>query len=164
MSIHAKHDKKLLEKPSGDGSESIKSNLIPSPVEPESQSQTAPSSMGSKMKTTLSSDVCCEDVDSLQQSSCIPSTRGPFVRTASGPKGYRPPLPPKFNLSLKIGILTISDRAAAGEYETGDLSGPAVEKSLTSNIGKLNSRRAQTDPTTAIIKFITKAIVPDDVD
>lgn len=42
--------------------------------------------------------------------------------------------------SLSFGVLTVSDRASKGAYETGDLSGPAVVetlRSLTSNIGEI---------------------------
>lgn len=105
------------------------------------------------------SDVCCEDPDAPHLSSSKPAV--PFTRSGSA-KLFRPPPPPRFDLSLKIGILTVSDRAAAGEYETGDLSGPAVEQSLASNMGKLNSRRAQLDESTSMINFIAKAIVPDE--
>ena len=105
--------------------------------------------------------MCCEDVDAPQNNV---AARVPFTRTGSIPRVFRPPPPPRIDLSLKIGILTVSDRAAAGEYETGDLSGPAVENSLTSNMGKLNSRRSQSDGTTAMINFVAKAIVRDEIE
>ncbi len=165
MSIHAKHDKKSLETSAegGGGTVSVDIKTKPSTTSSKSttHSQTTSSSWNPKKKTPPPSDVCCEDGD-IQCT--INSTRVPFTRAVSGSKGFRPPPPPRFDLSLKIGILTVSDRAAAGEYETGDLSGPAVEQSLALNIGKLNTRRSQNDETTAMINFIAKAIVPDDVD
>lgn len=173
-SIHAKHDKKLLETGGGGGVGNVDARPQPSPSPPKQQSQSNSTSSPwtPKGKAPTPSDVCCEDGD--MQQSTLSSTRVPFTRAVNGravngravngPTGFRPPPPPRFDLSLKIGILTISDRAAAGEYETGDLSGPAVEQALAANIGKLNSRRAQSDQTTAMINFIAKAIVPDDVD
>ena len=163
-SIHAKHDKKMLETGGGGGVGNVEARLQPSPSPPKQQPQSHSTSSPwtPKVKAPTPSDVCCEDGD--MQQSTLTSTRVPFTRVVSGPTGFRPPPPPRFDLSLKIGILTISDRAAAGEYETGDLSGPAVEQALAANIGNLNSRRAQSDQTTAMINFIAKAIVPDDID
>mmetsp|Transcript_9898 Transcript_9898/g.14770 ORF Transcript_9898/g.14770 Transcript_9898/m.14770 type:complete len:540 (-) Transcript_9898:123-1742(-) len=163
-SIHAKHDKKLLES-NVDGSES-NVEAKPRTMAVQQPSKRSPQKSSSspwtpKVKSPQPSDVCCEDVDTPQSNA---STRVPFTRNGGTPKTFRPPPPPRIDLSLKIGILTVSDRAAAGEYETGDLSGPAVEQSLASNMGKLNSRRSQSDGTTAMINFVAKAIVPDEIE
>lgn len=175
--IHAKHDKKLLESAKHDkklleraeqlnGNSNINHEPTPAskPLSPYSN-PTSPSPSSSpwtpKVKSPPVSNVCCEDVDAPQPTS---STRAPFSRTGSSANIYRPPPPPRVDLSLKIGILTVSDRAAAGEYKTGDLSGPAVEQALASNMGRLNSRRAQSDQSTAMINFVAKAIVPDNVE
>ena len=201
-SIHAKHDKKLLEQKgseyaSGGGSnsgsnngstaasDSSRSNSMNSKhhdsskqpsSSPSQQQQQTSSSWTSKAKPPApASNVCCEDVDAVhananypqqqQQQPTSSSTKSPFSsRNGSCARTYRPPPPPRFDLSLKIGILTVSDRAAAGEYETGDLSGPAVEQSLVSNFSRLNTRRSQSDQTTAMINFVKKAIIPDDTD
>ncbi len=167
-SIHAKHDKKLLESnaDSGKGNSNGKVETKPQSITAQQSSkrghQTSSSSPWTpKVKSPQPSDVCCEDVDAPQNNV---SARVPFARSGNTPKVFRPPPPPRIDLSLKIGILTVSDRAAAGEYETGDLSGPAVEHSLASNMGKLNARRSQSDGTTAMINFVAKAIVPDEIE
>ncbi len=180
-SIHAQHDKKLLEKQAEagpgkfDGQEEDaahhSSGVFISPIQPKpeirnpSPRRTASASPSIlkvrdpsgqiKPKTgkkATPSDVCCEDVDARAR------------RPASAGSAYRTPPPPKANLDLRVGILTVSDRAARNEYENGDLSGPAVESSLAENIGKANSRRSELDETKAMVKFCVKSIVPDDTE
>jgi gephyrin len=163
MPIHAKHDKNLLETrceqgpPSYDAppdeptQETTKFTVPESSSLPKMSPRDAPQS-----KPSILSNVCCEDLDStsfprMGQSSLIGTT-------------YKAPPPPRVNLSLKVGILTVSDRAANGQYETGDLSGPAVEQSLNSNINKINAMRNELDETRASVSFCVKAIVPDDVE
>ena len=171
--MHAKHDKKLLES-TGEWDNNGHIGTLGTKPHPSnismSSTKSSPKGNGSssspwtpKMKAPPVSDVCCQDMDESQANSSN-KRAVPFTRSGTGPKSFRSPPPPKFDLSLKIGILTVSDRAAAGDYDTGDLSGPAVEQSLSSNMGKLNSRRAQLDETTAMINFIAKAIVPDEAE
>jgi gephyrin len=162
--IHAKHDKQLIA-----NNRDYDANTVIK-HEPTSQASKSSSMISSsshwkpKVKSVPASDVCCEDEDSYRANSS--SRPAPFSKTTDSNQNlsYRPPAPPRYNLSLKVGILTVSDRAAAGEYETGDLSGPAVEQALMSNIARINSRRAQSDITTAKVNFVAKAIVPDDVE
>jgi gephyrin len=164
--IHAKHDKKMLEPQCKQGPASY---AAPSD-EPERRSPTFATQVlrkvslptaAAKRPTSRSaprskkppplSDVCCEDVDndhSMDRDVAV--------------SRYRTPSPPKVDLFLRVGILTISDRAANGEYENGDLSGPAVEQSLNENITKLNAMRGELDATNAKIIFCVKSIVPDE--
>jgi gephyrin len=55
-----------------------------------------------------------------------------------------------------LGILTISDRAATNQYETGDLSGPAVEDSVRSTLKAIGG--------TVSCDILHKAIVADNVE
>jgi Molybdopterin biosynthesis enzymes len=124
---------------------------IPSSSPLKSPQRDAPQS-----KPSILSNVCCEDLDS-------PSFPQMGQLSLTG-TSYKPPPPPRVNLSLKVGILTVSDRAANGEYENGDLSGPAVEQALSSNINKINAMRNEVDDTRASVSFCVKAIVPDDIE
>jgi gephyrin len=54
-----------------------------------------------------------------------------------------------------LGILTVSDRAAASQYETGDLSGPAVEDSVSSTLDAIGGDVS--------CNIVHKAVVADDV-
>ena len=74
----------------------------------------------------------------------------------------RLPVPPPSNgVNLRIGILTVSDRASANQYKTGDLSGPAVEKSILTLVDQMN----RSSSPSSVINFTvnSKAIVPDDI-
>jgi len=84
------------------------------------------------------SNVCCPTEDEISLAS-------------------RPVAPPRVlpgpSVKLSVGILTVSDRASAGEYE--DLSGPEVEKSL---------REHDQADTAWSLEVIKKAVVPDELD
>jgi len=158
MPIHARHDKQLLEPlctpgpatydaPPAEEREMDQISLVAvRDIEPSQPAMTKAAPQAKK--PPLLSDVCCEDIDDAPCT--VPSN------------AYRIPPPPKVKLPLKIGILTVSDRAANGEYDHGDLSGPAVETSLTSNVRKLNTMRNELDETKIMIISVVKAIVPDD--
>lgn len=102
--------------------------------------------------SSLLSDVCCQDVESL-----VATTTGV---TQSIDFSHRMPSPPKGDLVLKIGILTVSDRAFANAYETGDLSGPAVESTVIAIIKQMST--AFQDQNISI-SHIEKTIVPDEI-
>ena len=144
--LHASHDKELLavkaEKPTG--GEAVA--LAASSSQPTAVASSAPSTNGAK--PSLLSDVCCEDVEGAA-SICPP--------TASAQPAAVPP--PSGDLSIKIGILTVSDRAAAGQYETGDLSGPAVEQSVDSIVASMNNGGGSISH-----NVMDRDIVPDDMD
>lgn len=104
-------------------------------------------------KQSLLSDVCCEDVDNMNG-----TTMPAAVNTSNSRKALKPP---SGSISLKIAILTVSDRAASGSYETGDLSGPAVEKAITNYVEQINSSFNDQNTT---ISHLKKAIVADEID
>ena len=162
VSIHAKHDKKMLE--SGNGASGDKQGFKEVSTKPRDQTNPLPSLPKSMAKAAPLSDVCCEDVDVISPQTCDRSTKSTSTRSTplDNKQAFRSPPPPRVDLSLKIGILTVSDRAAAGEYATGDLSGPAVEQAIIKNLNNLNSQRPETDETSAKINFVAKSIVPDE--
>ncbi len=103
------------------------------------------------VKNSLLSDVCCQDVESLVPTSAV---------TQSMNFSHPVPRPPKGGLVLKMGVLTVSDRASANAYDTGDLSGPAVENTLIAVIEQMNSSFRDQNVS---ISHIEKAIVPDEI-
>ena len=173
--IHAVHDKQMLEPrgekgpaqfeakdvgtqlPSAD-SLSMNKNVTEDPI----TSSTSNEIKVSGQNSTILSDVCCEDVDAIQDnvSSTFPSSGSSTCPTIH----KIPPPPPDIDISLRVGILTVSDRAANGEYDHGDLSGPAVEQAVSDNIAKANARRSKSDNGSARINYTVKAIVPDEIE
>ena len=153
--LHAAHDKDVLkvkaERPSpvvadDDNTNAAASNSRPAAV------GTPTSSGNGGTKSSLLSDVCCEDVESAAAAAmCRPTT------SSSAAKPTVPP--PDGEMSVNIGILTVSDRAAAGQYETGDLSGPAVEHTLGSLVDGMNHQGGN-----IIHRVTNRGIVPDDMD
>lgn len=93
---------------------------------------------------SLLSNVCCQEVDTP-----APPKKS---RTREVPR-LQPPAPP--NVSFSLGILTVSDRASSGEYETGDLSGPAVKDAIESVVGSYGDK--------VRIQSTATAVVPDDL-
>mmetsp|Transcript_25681 Transcript_25681/g.54249 ORF Transcript_25681/g.54249 Transcript_25681/m.54249 type:complete len:551 (-) Transcript_25681:1781-3433(-) len=141
--LHAKHDKELL-------ATHLSQNITP----PSSSSQKAQICMKepTQQKNSLLSDVCCEDVDNM-----VPSPAGVAQPMRAS---QQIPRPPKGDLSLKVGILTVSDRAAANAYESGDLSGPAVESTMTNLIDQMNTSFKDQNITVA---HVEKKIVADEI-
>lgn len=138
-------------------SENLVSNVEPICLKPVIASSTQPSS--------LLSDVCCQDVDAVVTNNRANTTQdsgtNKALQQSSTVSGYQAPLPPNGGLDLKVGILTVSDRASKNEYTTGDLSGPAVDRAVENNIKILNGNSS-----TGVItcEVTEKSIVPDDVD
>ena len=140
--LHAKHDKELLSTRGNDVSVSPpKKNAAPVCERGETQ----------KTQVSLLSDVCCQDVDTIATTGTTTITQ-----QLSAPLGS---LNLK-TLNLKVGILTVSDRAASNQYETGDLSGPAVETALLGQVNSINERHQNS----ISIDSIAKQIVPDESD
>lgn len=105
--------------------------------------------------TSLLSNVCCQDVDeSAVASISTPSQQ--HAQDARTVSAFQPPPPPDNGVNFALGILTISDRAATNQYDTGDLSGPAVEDSVRSTLKAIGGRVS--------CDILRKAIVADNVE
>lgn len=110
--LWAVHDKAVLAKRSDEPASQV--TLVEKPSE-------AP-----KVTGGLMSNVCCQDVDESSNKTEPPKPK-PTSRTRQLPPFEAPSPPP---ISFSLGILTVSDRASKGDYETGDLSGPAVKEAV----------------------------------
>jgi molybdopterin adenylyltransferase len=118
--LHAKHDRELLL------SKADKPNVALYGGEVKEGGVTS-------SRTSLLSNVCCQDVegDSQTASGAAVAAQTPVVASetkTSSLTAFVPPAPPSTDMSFRMAILTISDRASQDLYETGDLSGPAVEE------------------------------------
>ena len=112
---------------------------------------------GTTSSTSLLSNVCCQDVDGPNPSSQDePVLKKTKISTSRELPPFMPPAPP--SMSFTLGILTISDRASANEYETGDLSGPAVLDAVDKYVAGTSGNHS--------IKMTShhSCIVPDDMD
>jgi len=163
--LWATHDKQLLTK---------RTDEIP-PVTPLLQKQTQRNNNNIcnrnnnetiNTAASLLSNVCCEDINnpnnisSSQQSSTKQQNNNGIndasISLIKLPGSFVPPIPPSVTFSL--GVVTISDRAFAGDYEMGDLSGPAVVDTIQSILNSYS------DKIVVRIKSIETAIVPDEIE
>ncbi len=99
----------------------------------------------------LLSNVCCQDIDTPNP--IATESYSKKSRTRELPQ-YQPPMPP--SVSFSVGILTVSDRASSGQYETGDLSGPAVKEAVESAVDSYGEK--------VKLQSTCLAIVPDDIE
>jgi molybdopterin adenylyltransferase len=113
-----------------------KSRLAPQQNQQRVSSSTAAAANGNNNVTTAS-NVCCEPTP-------LPKARETSSRAVKDPYIYTG--------SFKLGVLTVSDRASRGAYDTGDLSGPAVVETLKTLLTSDNNNIAN----------IAVAIVADD--
>jgi len=102
--------------------------------------------------TALQSNVCCQDVEQPTVLPTAQSGSGGGSGVGSGSNNnnkfrivgpYRPPpIPDSLGAVgvVRIGILTVSDRAYRNEYATGDMSGPAVQKAVAEYSTTVNVR------------------------
>jgi len=150
--LHASHDKELLAVRAGRPRPTA---TAAGPGAAPAAAAAAAAAPGGKSKSSLLSDVCCEDVESAAR--CRPTTAPSAAAAAVGGKSTVPP--PSGDMSVTIGILTVSDRAAAGQYETGDLSGPAVEQSVDSLVAGMSGGGGGGSISHTVIH---RDIVPDD--
>jgi len=96
-------------------------------------------------ETSLLSNVCCQNVDdNTTESKTLMANKTSTIFAK--------------NVNLRVGILTVSDRASASLYETGDLSGPVVESSLLQVFQDMNQFSS-----TSSCSILFKKIVPDDI-
>ncbi|KAL3924653.1 MAG: hypothetical protein SGARI_005993, partial [Bacillariaceae sp.] len=107
--LWAKHNKEMLQKRETGAPVAV--NMA---NEASSQPAPAPSS------SSLLSNVCCQPMDE------VPVAQNQMPNHHQQQQQSTVQLPS--SLSFTLGILTVSDRASAGEYQ--DLSGPAVEQAV----------------------------------
>jgi len=69
------------------------------------------------------------------------------------------PIRPPSSVEIRLGILTVSDRASANKYETGDLSGPAVERTVEALVSEINASFG----VNVAFRVSHRAVVPDDI-
>jgi molybdenum cofactor synthesis domain-containing protein len=178
--LWAQHDKNLLEKRSDEvlATTTASTTSAKSPGMPSSANDV---NNNKNNHHPLMSNVCCQDVEDvavvaaapksssarLDDAKATPTATPANSKARQAPKFVPPPFPTTEKLaSFSLGILTVSDRASLGQYESGDLSGPAVRDSVLSFIGggseteekTTNSKETQLDPTN-----IYMSIVPDDI-
>jgi molybdopterin adenylyltransferase len=103
-------------------------------------------------KSSLLSNVCCQDVEEQTKQEEPPK---PISNTRQVP-AFQPPTPPSKRVTFSLGILTVSDRASSGSYETGDLSGPAVLDAVNATLKSLG-------PSVSLSQTTQTATVPDDM-
>ena len=142
-SIHAKHDKDLL------------AARAEKPTQEIATSNSSP--------PMLAANVCCQDPELVAGAAAVPvppnqAKAESAVRKARVVTPQVPP-PPPGNIKLNVGILTVSDRASTGDYQTGDLSGPAVATSVETTLKTM----ANKGDTKVDYKLVQTAIVPDDI-
>ena len=118
---------------------------------------------GSRSKPALLSDVCCEDDLACDAPAPVTATAADgsaSIENAPLPSWAFPPQ----NLSIRLGVLTVSDRASRGEYK--DESGPAIETSMRAFCKKLEAAcAAGTAPASTgamSVLHVERATVPDE--
>ena len=124
--LHALHDKDLLEA-RGDA------KTVPKIGDAAKQhtSDSTTESAAAASATPLASNVCCQE-EEVPAGAPAPAEqpKQPAKMTRQIGPFQPPPIPTTFHRTPTIAVLTISDRAAAGEYATGDQSGPAVTRAV----------------------------------
>ena len=143
-SLHAKHDKELL----ATRSQKVKLQHETATTKP---SQAAARVCVPNQQNSLLSDVCCQEVDAI----------APSEVETNELSEHKIPRPPARSTKLTVGILTVSDRAAANAYESGDLSGPMVESTLRRIIDSFNASFKDQE---LIVNNFVKDVVPDEKD
>lgn len=165
--IHAKHNKEMLKKRD---TINVSSPLNNSNIDEKNNSTTVTTTKNiQSIQSTLMSNVCCQDIDTLpSQKPEILESPAP-ASTNKAAKGnvclkedtkmfpvFEPPPFPKDLLPFKVGIITVSDRAYKKEYETGDLSGPAVKEALSTYFDGMTHIFSS--------RYVKESTVPDEKD
>jgi gephyrin len=139
--LWAKHDKELL------------ATRAPKPETPVAPTDAKP---------TLLSNVCCQDPE---EAASAPLSVGNATNKEARAVTPKVPDPPAGTTKFSLSILTISDRASSGEYETGDLSGPAVTNAVTNVVKEMMRRQPSSNGDSKVEFKVSKtAIATDDVD
>jgi gephyrin len=151
--IQAQHDKQLLEPRSAKPFVSELSQ----PLGLVEKNASAPG-----VSSSVLSDVCCQDVEevvarqkSIATASQVSEPDLPS-RTARSAPTFKSPPPPAGGITFALAVLTVSDRASANLYESGDLSGPAVVQSVQSTVERLNTLESP-----VACNIVAKSTVPD---
>mmetsp|Transcript_9544 Transcript_9544/g.16730 ORF Transcript_9544/g.16730 Transcript_9544/m.16730 type:complete len:343 (+) Transcript_9544:187-1215(+) len=143
--FHAKHAPEIenaaKSKPKGDPSAGKQDDPPANGQSPESP----PPSKATSAPTL--SDVCCEDPLGPSDSSAAEMVER--VARSLAPSNAEP-------VNLKLGILTVSDRAFQKVYS--DLSGPEIQACVVEFAEKVNSFRIEADPTTKLVPDETEDI------
>lgn len=162
--IHAKHDKTLLATRAPHPEMAVTTDTARKPTD------TVISHDKPAGTTSILSNVCCQTVDGEKEARNELSTLAVTTVTAATSSNvppvasksrtlppYQPAPLPTYTVQqeLIVAILTVSDRASKGEYETGDLSGPAVEQAL---------RNVTSSNDLLHLGILETVIVPDDAD
>jgi len=145
-SMHAKHDKALL------ATRASPPNVATPTVACEN-----PAASTTINTTTLLSNVCCQTMDEEETAK---ESSSPVTKKSRTLPPYQPAPMPVYPqpTPLRVAILTVSDRASQGAYETGDLSGPAVQDALQQALGVISNLQLEISYT-AIVPDQVKAIV-----
>jgi molybdopterin adenylyltransferase len=142
--IHAKHDKELL---------ATRAQRPTTPLQVQGGNTTT--SPGA----ALLSNVCCQDPElpALEEHKPRAAAESipPMIARVVTPQA---PSLPTGVLTFTLAILTISDRAASGAYETGDLTGPAVAEAVATVVKELKEQNANS---TLSYQIVHQDIVPD---
>ena len=152
-SLWAAHDKQILAKRREDTLE-----VLPNSAACVLNRNNGAISTATTTKASLLSNVCCEDIDNIDntQNKNSAEQRVPSkAQTTTVIDTFVPPALP--SISFSLGVVTISDRAFSGEYLTGDLSGPAVREVVQSILDSSSSTHTTTNR-------VETTIVPDDTD
>ena len=158
--VWASHDKQILAKRADAPAEPLGKLKRAAPSSDENESGGVcvekPTQKESSSNALLS-NVCCQDVDDVPPPPAkkVNTNAATDIKTSRQVNTFATPAAPNQSISIRLGVLTVSDRASSGGYETGDLSGPAVESAVQSII-------KETMPSTVKLSSVTRHIVPDD--
>ena len=158
--LWAAHDKQVLEKRREDTPDELPNSAacVLNRSNGATSTSTSTATPNTNTKASLLSNVCCEDIDNIDntQSKNSAEQRVPSkLQIATAIENFVPPALP--SISFSLGVVTISDRAFSGDYPTGDLSGPAVKEVVQSILDSSSNTNTTTNS-------VETTIVPDDID
>jgi molybdopterin adenylyltransferase len=115
-------------------------------------------------KSSILSNVCCQDVEEATKQQQEEQQQPPKPKSSNTRRVpvFQPPAPPSKGVTFSLGILTVSDRASSGSYETGDLSGPAVSDAVNATLKSLAGPGGVSVSSSSLSQTQT-AIVADDI-
>jgi molybdopterin adenylyltransferase len=153
--LHSVFDKKML---------ATKAEKPASPLfTKEASALVTSSGAAAAAKPSLLSNVCCQDVDDETPAHPPVVSQPSAAKKARRLPPFLPPPPPSGGMQLTVAIVTVSDRAFKNEYESGDLSGPAVQQAVRETVDKMNSASSNNIKSTVTCTVNDIFIVPDDI-